>query len=278
MTQLFQRQCRVIVGDMEVRDLRCAFKVKKDSGPKPNTADLVISNLSAATRGRINVKGAPLIIQAGYATNLSTIFSGTVRTVDQIREGANWNTTIRSGDGEHAYQFATVSSSYAPGTPVRAVLSNLLDSLGLDVGIAKTVVAQINGEYVKGFATHGKAVRALDEILGALGYEWSIQDERVQVLKKGEPTREEAVVIGPTTGLVGSPQMGSGEEVKKHAGLVKLKSLLQPRFKPGGKVFVQSDGVNGVFRILNVDHTGDTHGADWFSELEAVPTAAKVVA
>lgn len=276
MSQLFQRQVRVIADAVEIRDLRCAFKVKKDDASKPNTAEIIVTNLAQKTRSSIDRKGAPLIIQAGYSGSLSTIFSGVIRTVDHMHDGPNWHTSIKSGDGERRFQFATISNSYAAGTPVRAVLMNLLDSLELDASIAKRVVSEISGEFVNGYTAHGKSARLLDEILGGLGFVWSIQDGRVQVLEKDQPTTEEAVVLSPSTGLIGSPQLGSGEEQKKQTGLVKLKSLLQARFKPGGKVLLKSDAFDGVFRIVSVQHTGDTHGGDWVSEVEAVPSDAKV--
>ena len=277
MSHLFQRQCVVIVDTVEVSELRCTFKVTKPAA-KPNTAEVVISNLSAETREKINRKGAPLILKAGYTGSLATIFSGVVRTVDPIRDGTEWNTTIRSGDGERAYRYANVSNSYKAGTPMKAVLTDLVKSLGLDTGNSAEVFAAVNSQAVNGYVAHGKSARILDEVLGGLGMEWSIQDGRVQVLKKGDATKDEAVVLGPDSGLLGSPQLGSGNEKNKPAGLVKVKCLLQARLKPGGKVSIDSEGVKGVFRIISLTHGGDTHGGDWCTEFEAAPAPNSKVA
>lgn len=273
MTQLLQRQCVAIVGGLRVEQLRCQFKVKKDSGSKPNTAELSISNLARATRASLQQRGVPLIIQAGYPGTLATIFSGEVRTVDHVRRGSAWDTVIRSGDGERAYGFARVSKSYAAGVPVRVVLGELVASLGLDPGDSEALFATLTEQYVNGFVAHGKASAVLEEVLGALGLEWSVQDGRVQVLRAGGVTREEAVFLSPETGLLDSPEHGSGDGQKPvpKASVVKIRSLLQPRLKPGGRVQVESEGLKGVLRILSVEHVGDTEGGDWSSKLEAVP-------
>lgn len=273
MTRLFSRKCVVIVDTLRVENLRVAFKVHKDTGSKPNTCEVSITNLSAATRRQIQTKGAPLILQAGYPGSIATIFSGVTRTVDHVRAGPDWETRIRSGDGERAYGFAAISNSYRAGTSTRAVLTDLVNSLGLDTGTTAQVFAGLTGQFVNGYTAHGKSARLLDEVLGGLGYEWSVQDGRVQVLPKGGSTTEEAVVLSPDTGLLDSPEHGSGDgkAPAQHSSMVKLRSLLQGRIKPGGRVVVQSEGLSGTLRVLTVEHRGDTAGADWLTELEAVP-------
>jgi hypothetical protein len=286
VSTLFERQAVLIVGSLRVTDLRMQFKIKADTGIHPNTCEIVVTNLSKDTRSQIKQKGLPIILQAGYPSTIATIFSGKTRTVDHVRENADWNSIIRAGDGETEFGFATISTSYRPGVPIATVLNDLLDhwvdpstGLPLDTMVARQTLAQVTGQYQKGFVVHGKVSSHFDDILKSLGFEWSIQDGRVQVLPKGGTTNDEAVFLSPDTGLIGSPQHGSGDgkQPQKNAGAVKFKSLLQPKIKPGKKLAIQSEGVNGVLRVISREHRGDTKGGDWVSEGEAMPLPNEVI-
>lgn len=287
MSQLFQRQCVAIVGDLKMTDLRMTFKVTKNSNAHPNTCELSISNLNQDSRSRVQKRYAPLILQAGYAETVATIFSGKVRNADHVVEGPTTTSLIHSGDGEVEYGFATISKSYAQGIPASVVLNDLLDNFtdpttgkALDPGISKQLFAGLTKTFGKGFVSHGRVATIFDQVVKSLGFEWSIQDGRVQVLQEGGSTTEQVIHLSPDSGLIGSPQHGTGDGKvpQKNAATIKFKSLLQPGLKPGRLVSLQSKGVTGVLRIVKVEHRGDTFGGDWVSEVEALPAPnAKVV-
>lgn len=268
--ELFDRRCSVVVDALQVDGLRMSFKAHKDNGAAPNTAEIQITNLSAASRARMQEKGAKIILSAGYVGNAAIIFSGDARLISHVRQGSDWVTRIQSGDGERAYAYARASESFRGGTSVASVLQYLVRQLGVDPGNLAQVAQQLTGQFVNGYTAHGKASAELDTLLRSQGFEWSIQDGRLQILKPNEATTDQAVVLGPTTGLVGSPELGTGTK-KSAAGAVRFRSLLQPRLKPGAKVKLESVGVNGVLKVQRVDHRGDTAGGDWYSDCEAVP-------
>lgn len=291
MSKLFGRKCRIIVGTapgsstasqdaLSVDSLRMQFKVKKDNSAKPNTAECVITNLKQSNRSRIQVKGAPVIIQAGYESTIATIFSGVVRTADAVWVGPDCNMVVRSGDGENAYGYATISQAFRKGTPKATVLAALCKALSgfavdpVDTSQAQLIFANVGGVFANGYSAYGKVARHLDVVLKTIGFEWSIQDRALQVLNTGGTTQEQAVFLSPSTGLIGSPQHGSGDgkSPQKNAGVVKVKALLQPLVRPGSKISVQSNGLTGILRVISVEHQGDTHGDDWTSDIEAMPS------
>jgi hypothetical protein len=93
----------------------------------------------------------------------------------------------------------------------------------------------------------------------------------VVLLPDGGFTAEEAVLLTPATGLIGSPEHGTPD--KKHAASVlKARSLLQPAIKPCKRVVIRSQSISGTFCVQKVTHHGDTAGGDWYSDLEALPT------
>jgi hypothetical protein len=122
--------------------------------------------------------------------------------------------------------------------------------------------------FLTGYVAHGRASTELERLLSARGLEWSIQDGRLQVLPK-RGTTAQVVSLSPDTGLVGSPEYGTPDK-KGAASVLKVKALLQPQIKPGGKIRIDSANIHGVFfRVEEVEHRGDTAGGDWYSDAGA---------
>lgn len=272
MTSLFRRVARVTVGEVQVEALRVQFRVVKTLRPEPNTAEVAISNLSADTRRKLVSENVPVRIEAGYEnggeSTVQQLFVGDMRFAGHTREGADWVTKLQAGDGEKTFRGAKVNESFAKGVRKGKVLERLVKSMQVDVksAIAKFKSAGFKAgmdEFAKGVSLDGSAAKELTKILGAAGYSWSIQDGEVQVLGARE-TVGEAVLLGPKTGLVGSPESGAD-------GYIKAQSLLQPDLRPGRLVELDSETFRGSYRADRVEHRGDTHGADWYSELELVP-------
>jgi hypothetical protein len=287
---LHSRRCVVTVDTLRVSGLRTAFKVKKTASKDPNCLELSVTNLSDATRAAMRKTGARVILEAGYTETLGTIFTGDARTIDHVRQGADWVTKITGGDGEVAYQNSRVSESFAPGTTVADVLRFYAKKMGINVGNALDKASSLRtplSQFQSGFATMGKTSAELDKLLRSLGLTWSIQDGALQVLAHNEVLdRNQAVVLSPRTGMIGSPEHGHAiaargapldpEQAAEEQSLgqqqpkkvLKVKSLLQPVLKPGVRVQIQSEGTHGFFRANAVEHTGDTGGGDWYSEVE----------
>jgi hypothetical protein len=287
---LFKRSARLLIlppsqaGNatteaVEIEALRLSFKIKKDLAKAANTAEVTVYNLSAERRASLGSKGARLVLEAGYAESddvlavlgsvgtREQIFAGDVRLIEHKHEGPNWATKLSSGDGERALAHARFSSSFAPGTSLVEVVKGAAKSLGVGEGNLGAALGEEAIQYASGYVAHGFASLELDKVLRRAGFEWSVQDGQLQVLRPGAATQE-VVVLGPESGLIGSPEMGSAEK-KGGRPVLKLKSLLQPRLKPGARVEVRSRSYAGLYRILKVEHSGDTEGADWFSSLEA---------
>ncbi len=283
MAELFGRRVRVSVGDIAAGDilgapsiggatlpnqLRIAFKVKRDRKPDPNKAEVQLYNLSAETRAGIK-KGQLLTIEAGYAGTFAQIFQGDVRTISHMQTNADWITKLTAGDGEDAHRNARVSESFGPKTKVSRVLSKLIDAYGLKAGNAKSVINEKAAiqEYLQGKSLNGRACEQLDRILADVGLEYSIQDGALQVCEIGKAVNAPAVLLGPESGLVGSPEMA--EEGKDKKTVVKCRSLMQPKIIPGRLVDLQSETRKGLIRVNEVSHEGDSFAqAPWYSIIE----------
>jgi hypothetical protein len=259
----------------EIEQLRVSFKVTKALTKDPNTCEIKIYNLSTETRAKLPGTGAKVLLRAGYQSTEEQIFIGDARVIESKQEGADWVTTIRCGDGERAILHARVSESFTPGTPVANAIRTLGKAAKIDIGNLDKVVAGISPsqQYTQGYAAHGNLYKELGKALQFAGYELSIQDGALLALKPGEATTEEVIELSEASGLIGSPESASGEkkEGKNKAPakpVLKVKSLLQGQLRCGRKLSLKSIQYNGLFRIVKVEHSGDTVGGDWYSSLE----------
>jgi hypothetical protein len=251
---------------IEITDMRIQFSITKTLKKEPNTGEIRITNLSPSRRASLQKKGVKVRLEVGYKdTGLTQIFSGDVRTIDHVRMGADWETVMQLGDGERAWQFARVNESFAPGTPKSEVVRRLADSLGVDAGNVAKQIADITGTFDQGFAASGSASRAFDQVIRAVDLEWSMQDGALQLLRPDQALDATVPDITPTSGLIGSPEMGTPPTKGKPA-LVKFDALLTP-VKPGSKVKLKSDRYDGYVKVVGVEFTGDTRGGAWYSKI-----------
>jgi hypothetical protein len=273
LARLFQRVCSVNVNGLQVSGLRVQFSVKKTLTKEPNTGEIKIHNLSAHSRGSMPKKGGKVILVAGYPGTEATIFSGDARTIDHLHEGADWITHIQCGDGESAYRFARFSESFAPGTSVADAIRKAAAALGINTGNLEDALASASfpglRAFKHGYAAHGKASAELDKLLRTAGLEWSIQNGALQILQGRAVAKGSAVLLTPDTGLVGSPEHCT-PNVTAGPPTIKAKALLTPAIRCGGTVDIRAQYVKGQFRVNQIEHSGDTHGADWFTQLEVL--------
>lgn len=253
----------------DVVGLRIKFKIDKTLKKQPNTSEISVTNLSPTRRASLQKKGVKVLFEAGYKElGLSRYFAGDVRTTDHVREGADWNTVMKLGDGERAWKYARVSESFGAGTRAADVIKSLGTSLGLELGNLNDQVAKIDEVFDHGFAAVGSAARAFDKAIQSIKKSWSIQDGQLQIL---DPYANEVVdlpipEISPTSGLIGSPEMGAPKK-KGGSPLVKFTSLLIPT-KPGAKVKLVSERYDGYVRVESCSFEGDTAGGSWYSIID----------
>ncbi len=249
--------------------LRIQFRIKKTLEREPNTAKITVTNLSAVTRAKMQGAGHRVILEAGYPETLATIFVGDTTRILHRQDGANWLTEIEAQDGHRAFTQPRAAESFASGTHYSTAAKRLVGRMGLSVADSAALDA-LAGQFVHGFSWVGPAARGLEWVLQAAGVEWSIQNNRLQILHPGAANRDAVVELGPDSGLVGSPEFGSADK-KGGSPPVVARALLSGRIVPGGRVKLNATQFKGGFRVLAVDHEGDTSGGAWYTRFEARP-------
>lgn len=288
MSRIYQRRATITIGTGAGEGLRVAsegeralrflFRARKVASRDPNTLDLEIRNLGEDSRSKLaGVENTPITLEAGYLDNVGAIFIGKVRSIDNVRSGTEWTTRVQAADGLGASK-ATLHETLAPNTQVGAAIQRMAEQLGKKAKVsvkaalaraAKGDLAGAGKTFAKGLTIEGNILERLDGMGKEHGFEVSVQDEELLILKPGETATHRAVVLSPSTGLVGSPERIRDEKRPKDV-IVKLRAFMIPALIPGGLVELESDVISGRFRATEVSYQGDTHGPAWHTEIEAV--------
>lgn len=276
MTVLFGRRATLNAHGRELVDLDFEFRIDRNLKAESNSADFTIYNLAPSTRKYLQSlkNGAVVEFHAGYASDdpLPRIFLGQLREVTTLRDNADWQTQISTGDGDKARK-SPVNWSLGPGASFDAAVKKSLQQLGMRAtNISRDVATGHFGdaskELVEGFVAFGFGGDEMDKLLDSGGLEGSIQNGEYQILQKGAALNKPVVVLKDGTGLVGSPDLGRST---KGAVQVKARSLLNARIVPGCLVHVIAANLDGFFRVERAVYSGQTAGGDWYVDIEGSP-------
>jgi hypothetical protein len=266
MTELFRRRYVLDIGDVEITGLDVAFSVERSLRREPNRASIRVWNLAEDHRQEIGRADRVRVrLEAGYESASAVIFDGFLVEGLSRKDGAEWVTELRSGDGHHAARSARVSLAYRPGASVRAALERCAETLGVGLGNAvdafSTATTPSGSVLRQGTALSGRADDVLTTLCEAAGLEWSIQGGVLQVLGTGRALRRDVVRLTPSTGLVGSPHVDS-------RGVLHAEALLVPELEPGRRVSIESTHVQGTWRVRKASYVGDWSGKNWGVSIE----------
>ena len=276
--RLFDRELQLIAGGKDVSGLRVAFRVAKSVGPKLNSAEIKVWNMAADTAAATKQKGAKILLSAGYRGEMRLLFVGDVDLVTTEIEGPERVTTMKAGDGLNAArtarQFEALASAVNPG--------QVLERLGRNAGIAvKDAIARLRTEgvgaaastFANGIVMAGPIREQFQKFAESLGYDAAaIRDEALLFYREGKHDGQQEVSLTPRSGLIGSPTWAKEQTpLGAMRDILKVRSLLNGELQPARLLHVESEQVDGWFIIQSVTHTGDTHGTDWYSDVEAIP-------
>ena len=198
-----------IVDVTEITDLRVKFSVKSRLQRNQHGRGDDLKSVATASVSFAKQRASSLCSSAATSSGVKQIFQGDVRQVVHRREGADWQTEIKSGDGEQAFQFARASESFGAKSSRGDVLRKLVSAFGLGRGNVSQVASKLIRKFDHGFVAHGPVSRELDKALAGTGYRWSIQDEQVIILKDSEVSGQDVPELTPQSGLIGSPEFGA---------------------------------------------------------------------
>ena len=293
---LFDRVYRLLVGKkgqsqgLEISELRIQFDIEKTAKKNPNKSSIKIYNLVKSTREELEKPDTRCLLYAGYkdGDGALLLFSGSVTFAWSKFELPDIVTELELGDGAAEIRDTTISVGYGKNVKSTQILNDVAKKMGVALTLPSDAPERA---WENGLSYYGSARTLLDKVTKGTGLEWSIQNGNLQVIKAGMVTTRQGIVLSSDSGLIGSPERerkakeGTAEvkDSKKKKQTVKtaakhydgwsVKTLLLPQLNPGDRVKLESRDVNGVFRIQEIKHSGDSHGGDWQSEMKLIDPA-----
>ncbi len=252
-----------------IEDQRIEFEIEHNLKKHPNSCTIRITNLNEETRSAFKKTPLRVTLEAGYADRTSTIFTGDVIYAMSALDGSDWVTMLQVGDGDRVIGNARVNKSYAAGVKKISIIEDALKALGQQVPDNIRNHPAFQKVVQGGMALYGKHTDVLDSLLKPEGFSMSIQDNQPMILSEDTAVGQ-TYTISEENGMIGSPEFGRPSR-KGKAPDVTVRSLLYPEIRPGHPVNVTTRDLNGLFKVKDVKHKGDTHGTDWMTTVEIKP-------
>lgn len=280
MSRQFGRVARAIVGKPGqpgrlIDGLRISFKVTKDDGSVPNTAEVKVWNLGPVSQAATREPNSIIQLFAGYGEQVPLLFLGAITGSKTESDGTDVITTIRSGKATTGT--GALSQTFKGQQGLKDMLgkaSEPLEALGLD--LEAVTDTKINAP--RGVVLSGDPTDVLNKLTRANNLDWFIEDGTVRVVPKGQSTQEAAYILSPQSGLVGSPKAlkPSGNDDGNRLS-VEVKASLNAALRVRRILQVSNtDDLAGWYQIRKVEHVGDIWGDDWFSTCECSPVQSRV--
>lgn len=263
----YLRKWTLIVSDksgegLDLSPLRCSFTVKKTDAQTPNEAEFSIYNISKETSHKLKKSFTKIIFSAGYQSNFGLIFSGNIISFEQSKEGPDLVLKIKAGDGDEAYNYTVINKTLAAGATPDQIIKEASGAMGVPIGY-KSELRQ--DALPRGKVMYGAPHSVLREQSANQKCTWSIQDGELLILKRTEVKKGTAILLSADSGLLGLPS--------KNEDGVAATCLLNPQLKIGSVVELKSvymDDLNGQYRLISIEHKGDTNSSEWSSSFTAL--------
>ena len=292
MTVQYLRKVSVVIASETQRwdfaQFRCKFQIRKGDQQTPNACDVRIYNLDVPTANTLaptTSEFQTLTISAGYEGNYAEIFSGTIAQVRIGRESQlDTYVDVTAADGDHAYSFAAVSAAQAAVNPagIAQLLQNAMKIYGVNAPAVPQFIQDKVVDSQRGYSAYGTVKDEMRLLADNGDFYWSIQNGNPTYVSQTEAPTTEAIVVGPNSGLIGTPEQTENGIVFrtllnaniKVCSLVQLNATIN-RLRYGVDTMSQANNVNtakqnninanGLYYVMNCSHDGDTRGTEWYT-------------
>lgn len=266
---------------LDLSQLRFTFQVVSSDNETPNTAIVRVYNLADSTMRRaITDEFDSLVLQAGYGDNPGIIFKGSIK---QKKKGKESNVDsyleLMAADSDEPYNFGLVNQTLKAGSTPAIRITAIAQSMGLPID--PTSLANLTG----GILPRGKVLWGLgkshmrDQALSQ-NARWSIQNGVMKLIPFSGVSSSTAIAVNSQTGMIGSPEATDNG--------IEVEMLMNPLVRVGTNLRINNQDIqqfsnpftqlgytpptfvakvteDGIYRILAVEHRGDTRGQEWYT-------------
>ncbi len=307
---LWMRKWRILVTDaqdneaLNVSDLHCTFEVHKKRSQGGFYAVCRIYNLNTDTEDKLVMEGDRLIIEAGYIAQTSTqetaedgttvttsqdlqygkIFDGKIVWPSRSRDsGVDYVLTLMAVDGDQPLNLNFISKTVNRGLNSRRIIETVANDSEEKTPINAVSDGLSEQELPRGKVFFGKPYNYVQDVCRGNAASFYIEDGSLNVTRLQDVQKDEAIVVTPETGLIGTPQqiqMG-----------VSFRLLLNPAVHLDTMIQIKGVQVNEatatpnqqqapldddwIYQVCELTHIGDTRGNDWYTEVQGISRYGK---
>ena len=291
----WRRAVKIIVegssGEIDCSFLRARFEIKDTTLQSPRVASVRITNLSDATAQKIKSDGNKLTVEAGYENGSGIIFEGAIK---QKRIGRETPTDtfmdLYAASWDRAYNRGSISKTLPSGSTdydvYRAAIAEL-KKFGVREGQTPAFFKAF--KYPRPYTMFGMVRDQLRTLAYSRGCTWNIRNSgQLDVIETDKALNGGATVLTARTGLIGMPvqtelgiiarclinsKLGINSQVK-----IDQKSIREAVISLGAnngygtgplsqEPYLPGIAADGLYRIVSLNHVGDTHGQEWYCDL-----------
>lgn len=274
---------------IDLSNLRFKFEITANDVETPNTARIRVYNLSTALRSFAISEFKSVSLSAGYQNNESQIFTGTVK---QFRSGRERNVDsfleILAADGDQAYNLGLINASLAAGSTPAQQLKTFAAAAGVPVDPRADGFLTTGGILPRGKVMFGLARDYFRDLANTNQCRWSIQNGVATLIPFDSFLPGTIVEMNSASGLIGvpeatdqgiivecllNPKIQVGCQLKINNADI-TSTTIKEQFFPGytdlnliAGIAPPSAANDGLYRVLVVEHQGDTRDTEWYSRI-----------
>lgn len=264
---------------------RCVFDISVMPMNSISFADIRLYNLAKTSAIR---QGASVEFRAGYVNNSDVIFVGTVTNVFPEREGPDIATRLMCRSGGAMDDRGSAMEPFGAGTLVVDAIKALASRWPRYLELDETQFSD-NPSFPTGWVADGDIPRALDALGHQFGFSWVVERGSIVVTRDGRERVSPLIEVNQFTGMVGMPEVTRGPSgmgiyvVKRLDPSIRSSSRINVTSKYStfstGNLYVSENtdeaGAGGIYNVLSLKYSGDTHGDEWNVEIDAIRPGAE---
>lgn len=281
----YLRKANLTVGNatkgIDLSQMHFVFNVRHADVENPQTASVRVYNLSIATIQAIQTgEFSRLILQAGYQEGAyGILFDGDIVQARIGRESpVDTYVDFLAAEGYEAHS-AVINQTVAAGGDMSDNANAASAAMGAPM---QSYAFDKSFRLPRGQALYGMARDVLHNAMAISGQSYFYDQGKIITLPL-QGFRDGVVsVVSASTGMIGWP-------IQTQAG-IEVRTLLNPAFEVGGRIQLKNESIqvaafttsnqgsaqngnapgldpSGVYRILTLDHTGNTRGNDWYTSI-----------
>lgn len=229
------------------------FDITRNVLSSANIASIRVYNLKKDSRNKIRKNVTDygdlrlISLKAGYGTNLSVIFAGSVTQCWSVREGVNMITQIESLDGGFAFVNGVTNEQFTNNTDQSTIIKTMLDNLD-QVGVSAGAVGNFPGLLARGNSYSGNTTDLIRQLTNG---NFFIDNNNAFALNSNE------YIIGPTTTISSASGLLNTPTIEQT--IVHFDMLFEPSLYVGQLANLQSItdlAYNGPAKVISLKHRG----------------------